>query len=239
MKFNEKNWELLGEQGFSASTHDANKCIAVQGGTPYVTSWDANANATVYKFNGSDWTSLGTPIVSEKQSSSQSLCLSSNGILYLTFSDWSNSEKATVFKYEESQWKRVGDAASLSNASDISIAISDGGIPYIAYRDGWSMRRTTVMKFDNATNVKSPAFENALKIYPNPGNGKFTIELNNLQNGKPKIQVTNQLGQIIFINQTEFNNRTEIDLSGKPMGVYFIHVKANHKIYSKTIIIRK
>lgn len=238
MKFNGTNWELLGAQGFSARTHDANECIAVYGGIPYVASWDVNANATVYKFNGSDWTSLGAPIVAEEQCSSQSICFSNSGTLFLVFSDWNNSKKATIFKYDGTAWTSVGEAASLGEATNISIAVSDNNVPYIAYRDSWSMRRTTVMKYSNATQVDNLTEKGSFKVYPNPGEGQFWVDLKDIQSSDLEIKVVNSMGQIIISNSMLYQDKLQIDLSGKASGVYVIQLKTNHYVYSQSVVIR-
>jgi len=65
--------------------------------------------------------------------------------------------------------------------------------------------------------------DNVLKIYPNPNNGKFTIEFNNPESKLLKINITDIAGRTIF----ETNSTQEIyKYSGKELtsGAYMITV---------------
>jgi len=63
-----------------------------------------------------------------------------------------------------------------------------------------------------------------LKIYPNPSNGKFAIEIRNYESGITNVlEVYNMFGENIY--NTQFNtSTTQIDLSGRPTGVYMFRV---------------
>ncbi len=239
MKFNGTSWELLGIQGFSDKTHDAYQCLAVKDGTPYLASWDINANPMVYKFNGNSWGKLGVPFITTNQVSYQSIGFDHNGILFLVFADWGNGRKATVVKHDGTNWSKAGDVASRSDAEYISIAFSDSNIPYLAYRDNFSMRRTTVMKLDNTTGTNNIDTNSGLNVYPNPGNGLFTLELGDTQFGNLNIEVFNSTGQKVFSRYVEFTNKVEIDLKGRENGIYFLKVSNNETVYSKSIHINR
>lgn len=193
----------------------------------------------VYKFNGNSWEKLGVPFVTTDQVSSQSIGFDNNGILHLAFADWGNAKKATIVKHDGTNWTVVGDVASKGAAEYISIAFSGSNIPYLAYRDNYNMRRTTVMKLDNSTktiNIES-AYE--LKVYPNPGDGLFTLDLGDIQVKKAKIEVFNSVGQIVFSRNQEFSNKMVIDLHGQENGIYFLKVTNNETVHSKAIKISR
>jgi len=72
-----------------------------------------------------------------------------------------------------------------------------------------------------------------LLIYPNPSNGIFNIEMPAFIEDKFNISVFNSLGQVIF--QTSKTNSQEVfslDLQDEPVGVYFIQMKTQNKIFS-------
>ena len=62
-----------------------------------------------------------------------------------------------------------------------------------------------------------------LVVYPNPGNGKFTVNASNAK--QSKLIITNILGESIYSSQIN-SDKTEIDLSNQPKGVYFIKVSS-------------
>lgn len=63
-----------------------------------------------------------------------------------------------------------------------------------------------------------------LKIYPNPTNGQFTIDL--LEDSK--ITITNMLGQIVFERNMEFGSN-QINIQDQTKGLYFVN--ANNKTF--------
>ncbi len=63
--------------------------------------------------------------------------------------------------------------------------------------------------------------ENAFKVYPNPSNGIFTLELLNAQNAS--IEIRNVLGKVVYANAT-LNHTYDIDLSSYAKGLYFLSI---------------
>lgn len=73
----------------------------------------------------------------------------------------------------------------------------------------------------------------ALEIYPNPTNGEFTVEYEDLQH----ICIVNPLGQIVYNAEVE-SNQVHIDLSGMVKGVYIIQIEANGLQTTRKIIVQ-
>lgn len=73
-----------------------------------------------------------------------------------------------------------------------------------------------------------------LSIYPNPSNGKFTLLFTGNRNQVGSIEIYNLLGKRIYFSD---NYQSEIDLSGKPLGIYFIHFNLNSQTIIKKIVI--
>ena len=66
-----------------------------------------------------------------------------------------------------------------------------------------------------------------VRVYPNPSNGIFQVEItSNQSENTNRIEIYNVFGERIY--QSIINsNSSEINLSGKPMGVYFYRVLTN------------
>lgn len=63
----------------------------------------------------------------------------------------------------------------------------------------------------------------AITIYPNPGNGEFTIQ-SSVVSGKSSVEVYNTLGQLVFSEWSIIHFPLSINLSNQPNGVYFYRV---------------
>jgi hypothetical protein len=76
-------------------------------------------------------------------------------------------------------------------------------------------------------------------IYPNPGNGLFTLYAAGLT-GQLEMEVFNARGQTIlkksFTNNNEAFQET-IDLTGSPKGVYMIRLTGEEKVHLRKIIL--
>ncbi|MES2284789.1 MAG: choice-of-anchor tandem repeat GloVer-containing protein [Bacteroidota bacterium] len=75
----------------------------------------------------------------------------------------------------------------------------------------------------------------SFKVLPNPSNGMFMIgtEENNYM-----FMITNVLGENIY-KSGFINQKTEIDLSKEPNGIYFLNIKTEKEAYTKKIIINR
>lgn len=74
-----------------------------------------------------------------------------------------------------------------------------------------------------------------IKIYPNPTDGNFTIEGNNIQ----QINVTDITGRIISNIVTVRNKmiKQSVDLSNQPKGIYFVRIKTDTNVLIEKIIL--
>ncbi len=70
------------------------------------------------------------------------------------------------------------------------------------------------------TGINSKVIEQNIKIYPNPNNGNFSIELNE----PAQIIIYNTLGQIVY-DETKSDLKNDISLSGFAKGAYFIKIE--------------
>ncbi|SHJ35823.1 Por secretion system C-terminal sorting domain-containing protein [Tangfeifania diversioriginum] len=240
MKYNSASsaWEVLGQQGFSASTHDAYQCLAVYNNTPYLATRGTDAKATLYKFDGSGWVPLGTDGLSKGTAFYPTVKFAPNGVPHIAFSDDGEGEKATLMKYTETGWEQVGEVASKSGADYTSLAFSASGVPHLAFRDHWKLRRTTVVKYANTTSVKAAnTNEMTFRVYPNPNTGTFTIELPQKAIHGSRVEITDLNGKTIFSKKMNTSTIQTIDLPPNVKGFYLVKLSGNGTVSNQSIII--
>ena len=99
----------------------------------------------------------------------------------------------------------------------------------------------TFYKGDTLTTgvFETPAENYSVNIYPNPSNGKFTIQPNsNLPFANSQIEVYNIFGECIH-RQIISSSICQIDLSSQPNGIYYCKLSNEKSSFTKKIIVIK
>lgn len=169
-------WHELGGSAVSAGTAVGWHWLAVDdSGVVYIAYADGSLNnyATVKKFIGSSWVTVGSQGFSAGPVSSISIALDNSGTPYVVYSDATNSGKATVYKYNGSSWHDVGgEGISAGSASHASIVFSPDDTPYVVYKDYNNSNKATVLYYSTGdltwkvvgTQGFSPSWANALYL---------------------------------------------------------------------------
>jgi hypothetical protein len=93
----------------------------------------------------------------------------------------------------------------------------------------------------NEENYQKPEIkgnsERSIKIFPNPNNGRFTIELSNFEN-PVKVTMVNMIGATIYSPQQINSGSYEMDLSGIDKGIYLVRIDDGETLTSKKIVIQ-
>ncbi|SDM11668.1 Por secretion system C-terminal sorting domain-containing protein [Catalinimonas alkaloidigena] len=91
--------------------------------------------------------------------------------------------------------------------------------------NGCSSTTTVTVRIGNPTPIDEGEIDTTIKLYPNPGNGKLTVDLSGLPLGTYTLEVVNLLGQRVWGD--EGNTTTTIrhlDLNGQPAGLYLVRI---------------
>lgn len=77
-------------------------------------------------------------------------------------------------------------------------------------------------------------FSDELKVYPNPNDGQFTVELNSI--GDCEVKAFNNLGQSVFSKQ--FNSVFQATIELPSAGIYHLVVRTENRVLTKKVVVR-
>lgn len=99
-----------------------------------------------------------------------------------------------------------------------------------------SANRDTAMKdiliffFGNnsiTTGITEFANQTEVRVYPNPNNGRFTIQ-SSVNSGQLSVEIFNLLGQSVYSQSSITNSQFSIDISSQPAGIYIYMVRSEN-----------
>ena len=126
-------------------------------------------------------------------------------------------------------WSGGLNTSSISVSPSVSTTYSASG----SGTNGCVGSNTLQVIVSQCTSINTIASKTEFKVYPNPNNGEFTIELTNINNSN--ITITNVLGQIIKTQKAELMNQINLNVIEK--GIYFINVLENNQsVYRSSMI---
>ncbi len=83
------------------------------------------------------------------------------------------------------------------------------------------------------------AFSGALSVYPNPSNGKITLEMNEVNNDRYNVTINNLIGQTVYSFEKEINGfyKEDIDISTFGKGTYLITISNSSTAITEKLIV--
>jgi hypothetical protein len=116
--------------------------------------------------------------------------------------------------------------------SKIFIASVNGTYACIVTKNGCTETTNCVKVYSLGLEEENGIFG----IYPNPSNGLFSIELNEVS-ANTTVQVTNSAGQVIYQSNIT-DSKTDLNLDNVEAGVYFVTITNENTTAKKAIVIQ-
>lgn len=117
----------------------------------------------------------------------------------------------------------------------VSAAVSD--VNYVTCIYNANTGESLYCEEHNETSVPTQTTKPTMFLYPNPTTG--LIKLNAPIYGSAIIQIINNLGEIIFNENVDFNGNYQLNLSNFSNGLYTVKITTKDNIYLKKVILYK
>lgn len=233
--------EAAGDQiGSCVSLSADGNIVAI--GSPYI---DGNGSRSgqvrVYQNNTGTWTQVGADINGEADNdeSGWSVSLSGDGNMVAIgarFNSGNGTKSGHVRVYQNiaGTWIQVGvdidgEAANDYSGFGVSLSADDGSSVAIGAfgNDGNGIDSGHVRVYNISSTLSNDSFaQSDFIVYPNPTQGKISINLNDLYDDVT-ITVTNILGQKLKTQEFEsINELVDVQIDG-PHGIYFVNINSS------------
>jgi hypothetical protein len=130
-----------------------------------------------------------------------------------------------------------------SNIQCLAVGFADINNGWVGNYDQ-NLSMNSILKYKNNINTTSISnidkTNNIVSIYPNPGNGVFSLVLNSDNNSAFEISVTDITGKTVFKNQYDSgsSNTLNLDLSFLSKGIYVLKYSDDIRSLTQKIVIK-
>lgn len=135
---------------------------------------------------------------------------------------------------------QIGSIAFTVFAPSILDTISSYSIEFYANSGITNHKGGAIVTRNLTTNIiQSSAISNSILVSPNPTNGILSVNFNSTTNSNAEYIVYNALSQVVFLEDLKLSkgeNRTQIDLSKHPSGIYFLSIQNKGEIFRQKIV---
>ncbi len=91
---------------------------------------------------------------------------------------------------------------------------------------------------DGPLTVKPVAFVNTFSVFPNPGNGLFSVQINQIVSKQAKLEIFDVQGNLILVQENVSSASPQmIDLQNKAKGVYMLKISTGETSHFQKIVI--
>ena len=131
-----------------------------------------------------------------------------------------------------------GDDGVVSFVQDNGCDIGSGGLGYWYSVSKTLMIRMNFGESSSTTGISDNYFNGFLEVYPNPSNGKITLEMNAVATDKYNVTINNLLGQTVYTIEKDINGFfiEDIDITKFGKGTYLITISNSSSIITEKLI---
>ena len=136
------------------------------------------------------------------------------------------------------QWVNCSDSSPISGETSIDFTASALGDYACQISIGSSVQISeciSVTSLDSSTSIGQYT-KSDIKVYPNPNNGQFTLELSEKPQDKLHLSISNTLGQLIYSKELNSSNNA-ISLDGVDKGIYIMSLTSPTQSLKTRIVI--
>lgn len=148
-------WTPYGSPGFSTGGLSNWQDIEIDSNnTVYVSFNDEGLSAgqaTVMKYNGSSWVTVGNAGFTSGIAHHSAFCLAYDDTIYFSYADGDNTSKAGVMRYNGSSWSGIGSSLSVGECQYSDIEVTSAGTPYLAFIDNGVGGMVTVKTYNGSS----------------------------------------------------------------------------------------
>ena len=132
-----------------------------------------------------------------------------------------------------------GSDGVVSFIQDNGCDIGSGGFGYWYSASKTLMIRMNLVASSAATGISDNYSNGYLEFYPNPSNGKITLEMNKVINDKYNVRISNLIGQTVYSINEEINGffKEDIDITKFGKGTYLITISNSSTSITQKLIV--
>ncbi len=213
---------------------DEANCYPCKNGTGFTTSNITVASAQL------NWTAIANPVQWQVQYKTNDK--GSKWVDVLLTGDKRSVVLSSLPANQNYSWHIRAKCGNNWTSYSISISFKTLSAPLVP-----TVQTTVIKNTAQTAKARTPAIEKsaALRLYPNPSNGRFIVDLHIEEkiNAKATIQLTDMTGRTVYSENTVMNNGTlqkEITISsGLAKGMYMVRIVVNNKIYKASLVYAK
>ena len=146
-----------------------------------------------------------------------------------------------MFTWDGTNWTQTGSTINQStygvtgtelsangNTLVIGLPFRNGPIPNTSYAG-----KAKVYRFDTTMGLTDNNFENKIRVYPNPTNGKFKVH-----GSIGELKIYTVLGELIY-TQNKIEEETYIDISNQSNGLFFLNITDDQRTITTKVLVQK